>query len=198
MLAFSRSLFAQTNNLMFRTHIWQHSLLTAIAGQTICHTLGHGKQKDEAFIAGLMHDVGKVLLFTHAPDKYVEVINVVLNEGCTSAEAEQRVYGCDHYQVGLEAVGQWRLPERFIAYMGTDLGPGQPGYSEDPVRLSVAAANRLIGTFGIGAGALGDVEERRSAVMAYGLAAETCEPWLGEEFLAELMSNDTYQLCANI
>ncbi|MCX7162700.1 MAG: HDOD domain-containing protein [Rhodocyclales bacterium] len=198
MLAFSRSLFSQINNPMFRMHIWQHSLLTAIAGQTICHCLGDAKQKDEAFIAGLMHDIGKVLLFTHDPGKYLQVLHDVLQQGSPSAEAERRIFGCDHYQVGMEAVGQWHLPERFIDYMGTDLGPQRPGYADDTVRLSLAAANRLIGTFGIGASALTDVEARRSAVMAYGLTAEACESWLEEEFLAQLMANDTYQMCANI
>ena len=198
MLAFSRSLFSQTNNPMFRIHLWQHSLLTAIAGQTICCALGDDKQKDEAFIAGLMHDMGKVLLFTHDPKKYLEVLNIVLNEGCPSAEAEQRVYGCDHYQVGIEAVSQWRLPERFIQYMGVDLGPQAPGYAVDPVRLSLAAANLLIGTFGIGAIAVADVEARRAALTAYGLPDEACESWLHDEFLQELMNNETYQLCANI
>jgi putative nucleotidyltransferase with HDIG domain len=123
MLAFSRSLFSLTSNPLFRTHIWQHSLLTAMAGQTICHALGDEKQKDEAFIAGLMHDIGKLLLFAHDPNKYLEVLHIVLKEACLSAEAEQRVYGCDHYQVGVEAVSQWQLPERFVGYMGSDLGP---------------------------------------------------------------------------
>ena len=198
MLAFSRSLFAQTNNSLFRIHIWQHSLLTAIAGQVICHSLGDIRQKDEAFIAGLMHDMGKVLLFTHNPDKYLEVLNLVLQEGCPSAEAEQRIYGCDHYQVGMEAVSQWRLPDRFVDYMGIDLGPQQQGYAGDTVRLSLAAANCLIDNFGIGAVAQIDIEERRSALMAFGLSAGACEPWLHEEFLADLMSNETYHLCANI
>ena len=42
------------------------------------------------------------------------------------------------------------------------------------------------------------IEERRVALEAYGLPAGICEQWIREEFLAELMSNDTYQLCANI
>jgi putative nucleotidyltransferase with HDIG domain len=198
MLAFSRALFAQTTSPLFRTHIWQHSLLTAIAAQTISRSLGDGKQKDEAFIAGLMHDMGKVLLFTNNPDKYLEVLRVVLAEKCPSAQAEQRVFGCDHYQVGIEAVSQWRLPERFIDFMGTSLSPQSHGGAEDHVRLSLAAANCLIGTFGIGASALVEIDERRFAIMSYGFSEYTCEPWLHEQFLTELMNNETYQLCANI
>ena len=198
MLAFSRALFAQTNSPLFRTHIWQHSLLTAIAAQVICPALGDEKQKDEAFIAGLMHDMGKVLLFTHDPTKYLDVLRLVLDESCPSAEAEQRVFGCDHYQVGIEAVSQWRLPERFNDYMGRRLDPPGPLGLQDKVRLGQAAANCLIGTFGIGACAAADVEARRAALKPYEMPAELCEPWLQDAFLAELMSNDTYQLCANI
>ncbi len=43
LLAFSRSLFSQTKNALFRLHIWQHSLLTAIASQSICMELGESK-----------------------------------------------------------------------------------------------------------------------------------------------------------
>ena len=90
-----------------------------------------------------------------------------------------------------------RLPERFVEFMGTRLGPQSPEGAEDQVRLGLAAANCLIGSFGIGAGGVADIEERRAALKAYALPAEICEPWIQEEFLEELMGNETYQLCAN-
>lgn len=43
LMAFSRSLFSHTRNPLFRLHIWQHSLLTAIASQTICRELGNAE-----------------------------------------------------------------------------------------------------------------------------------------------------------
>jgi HD-like signal output (HDOD) protein len=43
LMAFSRSLFSHTKHEMFRLHIWQHSLLTALASQTICQQLGNTK-----------------------------------------------------------------------------------------------------------------------------------------------------------
>jgi hypothetical protein len=82
--------------------------------------------------------------------------------------------------------------------MGARLGPQIPGGTEDHVRLGLAAANCLIGTFGIGASAVAEMEDRRAALEVFGLPAGILEPWIQEEFLAELMSNDTYQLCANI
>jgi putative nucleotidyltransferase with HDIG domain len=198
MLAFSRSLFAQTRNPLFRTHIWQHSLLTAIAGQSICATLGDDKHKDEAFIAGLMHDMGKVLLFTHDQDKYLQVIDLVLTQGMPSYEAEQQVFGCDHYQVGCEAVSQWKLPERFIDYMGVNHSIPSPAHATDPVRLSLACANLVVGTMGFGARQLDDREQREQALSLFGIGPAVCAPWLDAQFQEELMSNDAYQLCANL
>ena len=84
LLAFSRSLFSQTKNALFRLHIWQHSLLTAIASQTICHELGYAKLHDEAFIAGLMHDTGKVLMFSHDPALYQNVFKYSIENNCSS------------------------------------------------------------------------------------------------------------------
>ncbi|MBK6907518.1 MAG: HDOD domain-containing protein [Rhodocyclaceae bacterium] len=198
MLAFSRSLFSQTNNPLFKTHIWQHSLLTAMAGQVVCAALGETNQKDEAFIAGLMHDMGKVLMFTHDAEKYIEVINLCLAEDMPSVEIETRLYGFDHYQVGIEAVSQWRLPERFIDYMGKPLAPEPESYVGEPVLLGLAVANCLIGSYGIGAIAMPDSEARRAALLAFGISAEICAPWLEDDFLQGLMDNDTYKLCANL
>jgi HD-like signal output (HDOD) protein len=197
MLAFSRSLFAQTRNPLFKTHIWEHSLLTALAAQSICNSMGHAKHQDEAFIAGLMHDMGKVLLFTHDETKYMQVLARIVDEGCRSAEAEQQFFGCDHYQVGQEAVGQWNLPSRFADYVGIDHTIVSLDRAADPALLSIALANRVIGSLGIGSRRL-EPEERLAGLRSFGATEENCHSWLGDAFYASLINNDTYQLCANL
>lgn len=198
MLAFSRSLFSQTKEPLFRTHIWQHSLLTAIAGHSICQELGNGPAKDEAFIAGLMHDVGKVLLFVHNKDRYLELLAFALETGCSTMEAERRFLGVDHCQVGREAVAQWKLPPRFVDFMAVDLDVAYPDYAHDLVRLSLATANALVKGLGMGAGPIADIDKRKATLMALGLSAELSEKLLQEAFVVGLMENDTYKLCANI
>jgi putative nucleotidyltransferase with HDIG domain len=198
MLAFSRSLFAQTQSRLFHEHIWQHSLLTALAGQSICQDLGDGKDKDDAFIAGLMHDIGKVLLFTHDEERYGEVFRLILEQRYASVAAERQVFGCDHCQVGQEAVRQWKLPERFTDYMGTDLNIPRTEYAGSPVQLSLAVANCLIDNIGIGAQAEPDIGIRRAALKAFDLDDGLIESWLSEEFVSGLMNNETYQLCVNL
>ena len=196
MLAFSRSLFANTRDPLFRTHLWEHSLLTALAGHAICQALGHPQDRDEAFIAGLMHDMGKILLFTHDEARYARVLAAVLEAGTPSVEAERRLYGRDHCDVGREAAGQWKLPERFAAYMGTDLQRAAAADLDTPVLRSIAAANCLIAGAGIGGRGQRDPEAVRSALAALGLQGEQCDPWLGKEFIAALKDNDAYRICA--
>lgn len=198
LLAFSRSLFSQTRNTFFRLHIWQHSLLTAIASQEICQALGSARLNDEAFIAGLMHDTGKVLMFTHKPDWYEKVLNLVLAGDCTSQQAEQQLYGFDHCQIGLEAVKEWKLPERFNDYMGAELTLPCAKPQTDTVLLSLMAANYLVKSAGIGARAVSDSAARNTALLSLGLSVELCEQLLQDQFMANLMENETYKLCASI
>lgn len=195
MLAFSRSLFALTRNPLFQLHIWQHSLLTALAGQTICSALGDANDRDEAFIAGLMHDMGKVLLFNHSEHRYLDVLTLI-SKGSGSIEAEQRLFGCDHVQVGREAVTQWKLPERFAAFMGRDLSAPRPESTRDVVLTSLAAANYLTRANGIGGQPEPDVAARKLRLMAFGLDGANCDKWAPNDFMTGLMEHDTYKLCA--
>ncbi|MFH2139328.1 MAG: HDOD domain-containing protein [Pseudomonadota bacterium] len=195
LLAFSRSLFSETRHEAFRLHIWQHSLLTAIASQRICQSLGDGRNGDEAFIAGLMHDIGKVLMFTQHPDMYQLVFQYMFENNCSSALAEQKVFGFDHYQVGAEAVKEWRLPERFNAYMGAELSHAE---GADAISTSLIAANALLKSAGIGAREIEAPEIRRAQLQAFGLDDALCDSLLQDEFIAGLRESEIYRLCMNI
>jgi HD-like signal output (HDOD) protein len=197
MLAFARSLFSQTKDPLFRQHIWRHSLLTAIASEAVCRELGDLAGKDEAFIAGLMHDTGKVLLFTHARALYLQALEHWLSTGCSSMEAERRFLGADHCQVGREAVAQWKLPERFAGYMATDLSLAPAAGEAGGVNLSLAAANYLVKSMGIGSAAIEDSDARMGGLVAFGLGAEIAARVAQDAFLEALFETDIYRLCAN-
>lgn len=196
MLAFSRSLFAQTRDPLLRGHIWQHSLLVGIAGREIAVAEGQRGIADEVFVAGLMHDIGKVLLAMHDAARYQQVVARVLETRCTSVVAEREVFGCDHCAVGREAAAQWRLPERFAAFMGTDLATPDAAFLADPVCRGLAVANRLIIDLGLGGRPVETPEAGQAALAALGVAPERSAPWFVPEFLAGLMDHDAYRLCA--
>lgn len=198
MLAFSRSIFSGSKDSRFRLHIWQHSLLTAIAGRNICTALDGGAFRDEILIAGLMHDMGKVMLFNHAPALYDGVLERMLNQGISCIEAERETFGCDHCEIGREAARQWNLPERFANFMGTDLATLSGELDADPVMRALATANALVKGAGVGAPPGKSLEEREAMLKDMGVPQALCDEWLTSEFMAGLMEDDTYQLCASL
>lgn len=198
LMAFSRSLFSQTKNENFRLHIWQHSLLAAIASQSICQQMGHTRLKDDAFVAGLMHDTGKVLMFNHNAAMYEQVFKHQFESGCSSSEAEKKYFGFDHCEAGLLAVTEWKLPERFKDYMGKEINTAPVEPSDDTVLTSLRAANYLVKSAGIGGKAIEDQIIRHEALVAAGLPEGLCEQILQPDYMLQLMENDTYKLCASM
>lgn len=91
---------------------WVHSLACAICAREISRRVDAGTQKaEEAFVCGMLHDVGKVLLDHHLPDLYEEVIRHVEKHRVVVGEAEERVLGVDHTEVGSALLRLWKLPE---------------------------------------------------------------------------------------
>jgi putative nucleotidyltransferase with HDIG domain len=90
--------------------MWEHALGTAMAARLIAVRLCHD-DPDRAFVAGLVHDIGKVVLDQNLGDRYVEVLERVYDDRVPFCEAEQDVLGFDHADVGALVARSWRLPE---------------------------------------------------------------------------------------
>lgn len=93
--------------------LWKHSLACAVCAEMIasktCPNL-----KAEAFVGGLLHDVGKLVLLECFPDKTKQVKIKHTEQGISWSQAEQDVLGVDHATVGKWLAEKWRLPQIFI------------------------------------------------------------------------------------
>ncbi len=97
--------------------IWAHSLACAIFSQLIARCC-YPEIYQEAFAAGLLHDVGKVVLLVGEPGRYKEVIEK-LSHSDSSIEAECSVFKMDHALIGKRFANKWRISEKIeevIAY----------------------------------------------------------------------------------
>lgn len=97
-----------------RVGFWRHSLAVAILSELIAaaHPGVKDLNPDEAFVCGLLHDVGKLALDHVLPKSFARVIELTdLNQG-NIAEFERRVVGLDHHTVGKRLAEQWQLPHR--------------------------------------------------------------------------------------
>lgn len=88
---------------------WRHNIATAICAELISRTL-HMKQ-DFAFTAGLLHDIGRLVLVSKFPQQYEHVIRCVKDNDCSLLEAERAILGVDHVGVGLILALQWNFSE---------------------------------------------------------------------------------------
>ena len=90
--------------------LWEHALAAGCLSQHLART--HGRSDpEEAFMAGLLHDIGRPLLDQTLGDKYAEVIALVKDGVAASLlSAEQRVFRFDHTDIGFVAVTAWGFP----------------------------------------------------------------------------------------
>lgn len=90
--------------------LWEHSMGAAISAGAIAKELKNVNQ-EEAYLGGLLHDVGKVVLNNSDPHKFAKVMEMVYNEHMSFRIAEQEVYGFSHTDVGAMVIRKWKLSE---------------------------------------------------------------------------------------
>ncbi|SFU80468.1 HDOD domain-containing protein [Pseudoduganella namucuonensis] len=87
---------------------WRHSVATAACARALARHLD--QQPDTAFTAGLLHDLGTLVLATGYPDVYREAVRHRRARDCQVAEAEAAVFGFDHAAVGSALAARWKFP----------------------------------------------------------------------------------------
>ncbi|MCP4574532.1 MAG: HDOD domain-containing protein [bacterium] len=90
--------------------LWEHSFGVAVLAEKLVQVLklrGH----EEAFTAGLLHDMGKVVLGTFVDVDDTPIKEIVQREGKTFNEAERQVLGIDHAETAGELLRSWNLPD---------------------------------------------------------------------------------------
>lgn len=97
-----------------RLEFWKHSLAVACGAQLIAEQLPKSLllDPDEAFVCGLLHDLGKVVLDNCLPKSFARVVKIAETNRSSIADVERRVLGIDHAAIGKKLADQWQLPEK--------------------------------------------------------------------------------------
>ena len=88
--------------------LWEHSMGCAFA----CRLLAKKKAPalaEEAFLAGLLHDIGKLVLNIQVPEHFDEIVQIVYNENRSFHDTEVEMLGFSHAEVGALLTGKWKL-----------------------------------------------------------------------------------------
>ena len=128
--------------------LWEHSIGAAFA----CRLLVQNRQPaltEEAFLAGLMHDIGKLVLSNRVPEKFDEIVQMVYNENRDFAVTERELLGFDHTQVGAALVNKWKLSP-LLEDVILSHHKSEAFSPENPLLLYLDLANKLCRVLGIG------------------------------------------------
>jgi putative nucleotidyltransferase with HDIG domain len=96
-----------------RAHFWAHDVAVALIARTLAQRT-IPSQSDSAFLAGLMHDVGKLLLIQRASDGYQKVLTYIDTNNVSFVEAEAQVFPFDHTEVGQLIAEKWNFTPELI------------------------------------------------------------------------------------
>ncbi len=94
----------------------QHSLVTALLAKILAEELAVEIEGEKVFIAGLLHDIGKPVLWYNFLDRS-SVYHDLISRDISEREAERLAYGVDHTEAGAWVAGEWGLDSEFAKTM---------------------------------------------------------------------------------
>jgi putative nucleotidyltransferase with HDIG domain len=98
-----------------RVEFWKHCLAVACAARRIAmHLRGHRVEAEEAFVLGLLHDVGKIGMRAAMPKSFAKVVRRASEVRGDVLEVERAILGVDHTLVGRRLAERWNLPRPLI------------------------------------------------------------------------------------
>jgi putative nucleotidyltransferase with HDIG domain len=145
-LALSTSIYGMTEKWQSqfdRMRFWRHSLEVAIAARSIGEKIGV-KNLEEIFVAGLLHDIGLLVIEQSFPDQFAKVWKQSLRRGGL-ADLEEEAWGTNHARVGQFMLEQWQLPESICMAVGAHHNVFTPGNDDQELRgcQIINLANRI-------------------------------------------------------
>jgi putative nucleotidyltransferase with HDIG domain len=104
---------------------WRHSIAVAACARALARRMRFNQ--DYAFTAGLLHDIGRLVLVTAAPQAYAEVVEWRLRHDGGWQEAERAVLGVDHVEAGVALAGHWNFSDTMRQAIAFHHAPDTPG-----------------------------------------------------------------------
>lgn len=97
----------------YQESFWRHSVSTAFAAKMLANFRGNTSlyEPEVSFSAGLLHDIGKLIMCCYLPEDHQKVTEFIEQNHCSQQEAENQLLDYDHAVVGKVLAVNWKLPE---------------------------------------------------------------------------------------
>ncbi|HWP95787.1 MAG TPA: HDOD domain-containing protein [Syntrophomonadaceae bacterium] len=168
--------------------LWRHSQASAITARFLARRCKFA-QVDLAYTAGLLHDIGKVILNRYMKDAYHEVVDLVSNQEMPFMQAEEQVLGCNHALIGARVAEKWSLPPQLVEAIQLHHYPDLAQANEKLTAI-VHMADAICLSMGIGVGVDGLLYPVSAhAVKILGMSEADIENQVSE--LADVLADPT-------
>ena len=128
--------------------LWEHSIGCAAASGVIAHMLNR-KDAEEVLVAGLLHDLGKVVLSLQLPDDTARITAICKEQGISFYEAEKQILDFNHSDVGQWLAEHWNLPDNLSEPMRFHHHPERARMAPEQTAI-VHLANIIVRARGFG------------------------------------------------
>jgi len=129
----------------FDMHSAAAAMLSDLLAQRVSVSYPEG-----AFVAGLLHDIGRLLIAVGLTEQYEQILDLHQGGGFPLLECEQRVLGFTHPELSAEALALWNLPEPIqTAVRGHHVPPSASQTGDLPLSRLVQAADQYVNSIGI-------------------------------------------------
>jgi len=109
--ALNRPEYSDDNEEFDRVGFWKHSLAVACASRMLISHIDSGIDPEEAFVCGLLHDIGKLAVDSCLPKSFARIVQITESSMANIADVERKILGLDHTVAGRRLALKWNLPE---------------------------------------------------------------------------------------
>lgn len=137
----TKNLYRTKGSKMIQNALWKHAIASAVFGKKIAE-LHRNVNVEEAFIASLLHDIGKSVLLKNRTEEFEEIVTEEFNSNVISVAVEMKKLEYTHVEVGYILMSKWRFAENIIESLIYHHNI-QEYYGENPMVPIVSLANKL-------------------------------------------------------
>jgi HD-like signal output (HDOD) protein len=113
LLVTASSFFPRMRKSGFYASYWRHCILSAFLSRTLAVRCARNDVAEEAFIAGLLHDIGQAVLFNASSEQYAQAMEAEKLGALTLETIEEQMFGANHREIGGALLKKWNFPQLF-------------------------------------------------------------------------------------
>jgi HD-like signal output (HDOD) protein len=137
---------------MSMDQFWTHSICVGVTAKALAAQKGIAIQmREECFVAGMLHDLGKIVLSGCFPEQFVLACNMVREGQDSLARVENEIFGFDHSGVGRMIAEKWQFNDVMIDTLGYHHDPGLAADTHRELVAIVSMANMYANIYDFGA-----------------------------------------------